>query len=411
MDSFVKEIGTLLKQHEVATPFLYLSEARILKALRRFSQHLPKAKLFYAMKANSDPGLLQYFADRDLNFDVASEGEIQQLVELGVRGERMFLSTPVKSAQSVAALFECNVHAFATDSIAEIEKVAKIARERSLKQLPAVFIRLKIESKNVEIDLNTKFGCSVAEAIQIVERAQSLGFDVEGICFHVGSQSTDSDNYFLGVRSAILVAKEAQRRFGVKISTINIGGGFCDEEGATRHGIDIEHFYSEIAKAAGEVEAAGFQLYAEPGRCLVADAGCAVSSVLGVNVRDHQNWAYLDDGIYGCYSLKLYEPREFPFIHLANPATRAFKKSLKETSWTLGGPTCDSLDIVAEAVTLPAGLSAGDILLTPSLGAYSLATACAFNGFKTPACHLVRQVGRRAVILNAGPKISKIAAA
>lgn len=380
--------ASMIRDHQCTTPFLMLDEPLLCRALGRFRQHLPGVQIFYAVKANPAPALIRYFVEQELSFDVASAGEVALLSRFGVDGARMFLSTPVKSIETLGAMFRAKVAACAVDTSDELDRIVAYREAHRLSHTPKIFVRIRIESKHVEVDLNTKFGCSLAEAFEIIRRSAELGLEIVGICFHVGTQSTDPDNYFLGVRSAMLVADESFRRFGRRIPIINIGGGFCDPLTAARAGIDLDEYYAAVGVAARQASEAGFEVYAEPGRCLVSEAGALVTSVVGTNVRNGRPWAYLDDGMYGCFSIKLYEKHPFEFHRVNQFAPHPSAVSGGE--WTVAGPTCDSLDVVAENVPFSHPLQSGDVLLTPNLGAYSLSTACGFNGFRQPECYVVR---------------------
>lgn len=369
----------LLNKKGVSTPFLLVDEAEIKSALNRFKVHLPDVKLFYATKANSASNVLQIFANEGLGFDVAGIGEIEAVLKLGVDRSRLFLSTPIKSDATIKALFALKIGACAVDSFGELNRLAQAAKKTRGSFKPKVFVRFKVDTKDVAVNLNTKFGCSTFEAIDIISRACELGFEIGGLCFHVGTQCTNVDNYFLSIRSAMLIADECLRRFNIKVPVINIGGGFCDPATAEAAKIDIDAFYKSLGQACRIAIEHGFEVYAEPGRCLVSAAGTLVSSIIGKTERDGKNWLYLNEGLYGCYSIKLYENTEFSFYTLGDPNLAA--NQTEDSTWTIAGPTCDSLDIITKETKLSAALKVGDTLLTTNMGAYTIATASNFNGF------------------------------
>jgi ornithine decarboxylase len=377
-------INALLNKHRIETPFLLMDRTRMLASLNLFRKHLPKVKLFYALKANPAPEVVDFFVNEGLCFDVASQGEIDSLVSRGVTGDRILLSTPIKKIETIQTMFETQVSSFSVDTKAELDRIVSMRPMRTTAHVPQVFVRLRVDSHDVEIDLNTKFGCSRAEALDIIGHARKLDFQIAGICFHVGTQSLDPENYRRAIRIAMTIGDEAQQRFNVRFPIINIGGGFCSPEAASRRNINLIEYYQTIRSACDEAVSAGYRLYAEPGRALVASSGFAVTSVMGTNIRSGRHWAYLDDGIYGCFSVKLYETSPFEFLRI----NRGIENAIGMSSWTLGGPTADSLDVIGENIQLPSDLAAGDILVVPNIGAYSLSTACNFNGFNVPKCYL-----------------------
>lgn len=397
-------VASLLREEQVRTPFLLFEESELDASLGRFRQYLPGVRLIYATKANPSPAIIAFLAQRGLSFDVASAGELELVSRYGIAGENLYLSTPMKTTETIDAMFRRGVGACAVDTVGEVERIAAYRAANRFAGAPQLFIRIRVESIQVTVDLNTKFGCSIVEAIEIAQRAYDLGLSIGGICFHVGTQSTSADNYHLGVRSAMLVAEETRRRTGVRIPVINIGGGFCDPVAAERAHVDLDAYYQDVGAAAQQAIDAGYEVYAEPGRALVASAGVLVTSVIGTNIRGGHRWLYLDDGIYGCYSIKLYEHPSFEFYPLmaVGPGTvgpgsvvHGNLHGSEECHWTVAGPTCDSLDVVAESVQLPMSLQSGDVLLSPNLGAYSISTASGFNGFRAPECVVVRATTRQ----------------
>ncbi|HAS82904.1 MAG TPA: type III PLP-dependent enzyme, partial [Verrucomicrobia bacterium] len=114
------------------------------------------------------------------------------------------------------------------------------------------------------------------------------------------------------------------------------------------------------------------QVLAEPGRFMVATAGVAVSSIIGKAVRNGKHCYYIDDGVYHTFSGIIFDHCQY---HL-----KAFKRGAS-TLCTVFGPTCDALDVISMAETLPINLNLGDLLYSENIGAYSRASSTYFNGF------------------------------
>jgi ornithine decarboxylase len=381
---------TLAEEQFLNTPFLAISKEILDENINLLTKHLSSVKLFYAVKANSSLAVLNYFLNRSISFDVASAGEINLLTSIGAKTSDLFLSTPIKTQETISALFEHEIPYATVDTVHEVERIVHYWREKkTIRYLPSLFIRLALTSSGAQIDLNKKFGCKLDEGVVVAERASSLGFKVSGISFHVGSNCINPSSYKTGINAALQLASLIISKTGIKPSIINIGGGFCDKRHALKLGICLDEYFSYIQKSLIPALDKGFSIYAEPGRILVSNAGTLVSSIIGISIRNGVRWAYLNDGIYGCYSIKLYEKQPLSFIRIKrNSGTNDNLKS-NLVSWTLAGPTCDSLDVVAEDAILPENLKVGDLIISPDMGAYSIATACNFNGFKPPPCYLI----------------------
>jgi len=119
---------------------------------------------------------------------------------------------------------------------------------------------------------------------------------------------------------------------------------------------------------------AGVRVIAEPGRCISGDSMTLVVRVIGRSIRNGVPWYYIDDGLYGAFSGKLFDHCDYELIpQRVGPATEC----------VVAGPTCDSIDIVSRDQPLPS-LEVGDLLMVPSMGAYTRASATSFNGFQPP---------------------------
>jgi ornithine decarboxylase len=135
--------------------------------------------------------------------------------------------------------------------------------------------------------------------------------------------------------------------------------------------MSIEEYCAPIRAALGKLEP-DLRLIAEPGRYIAAPAAIAVSSVMGRALRDGRWWYYLDDGMYGSYSGQMYDHAKYPVEALAAPG--------ETYPSVLAGPTCDSIDIISEALDLPK-LTVGDLIVGREMGAYTWASASDFNFF------------------------------
>jgi ornithine decarboxylase len=217
--------------------------------------------------------------------------------------------------------------------------------------------------------LSKKFGCAPDAVARLLELASELRVKIEGLSFHVGSQALDSGMYV----HAIDVCRELMDRAsqnGQRLGLLDIGGGFPVDYGRNA-AMPIEEYCAPIRVALGKL-APNVRVIAEPGRYIAAPAAIAVSSVMGRALRDGRWWYYLDDGMYGSYSGQMYDHAKYPVEALAAPG--------ETYPSVLAGPTCDSIDIISEALDLPK-LSVGDLIVGREMGAYTWASASDFNFF------------------------------
>lgn len=344
------------------TPLLVLSLDQIEKNYCFLKENLPKVRIFYAMKANPDIRILERMAELGSSFDVASDGEIRTLAELGIDGQRMIYANPIKTNDGFRAFREVGVGRMTFDSFSEIDKIATACPGAT------VLLRLRIDNTSAHVDLNKKFGAPRDRAVELLLAAQAAGLDVAGISFHVGSQTMFADPYLHALDIVRVLFAEAEQA-GVKLRVLDIGGGFPIPEPKVR--FNLAELLGQV-NARLEEDFSNVEVWAEPGRFICGTAVNLITRVIGVNERDDQTWYFLDDGIYGTFSGVIFDQWDFKLI--------SFKEG-EEHEATFAGPSCDSLDIMFRGrMTVP--LEVGDLLLVPTCGAYTSASATTFNGFR-----------------------------
>ncbi|MCI7261061.1 MAG: type III PLP-dependent enzyme [Selenomonas sp.] len=355
-----KEMNTLAER--IPTPFLVASTDKVAENYQFMREHLPRAGVFYAIKANPTPAILKRLAKLGAHFDVASAGEMETLHGLGVDGSRMIYANPVKDERGLTAAVACGVRRFTFDDESEIAKMAQ--------KVPGadVLVRIQVRNNKALIDLNTKFGVPPENAIGLLNKAKEAGLNPAGICFHVGSQSLSTAAY----EEALLVARklfdEAEMQ-GMHLTDLDIGGGFPvpDAKGLS---VDLAAMMENINRQIDRLFPAT-AVWCEPGRYMCGTAVNLVTSVIGTKKRGETPWYILDEGIYGCFSGIIYDHWTYP-LH-------CFGKGSKKPS-TFGGPSCDGIDVLYREFMAP-DLKIGDKVLVTEMGAYTTVSATRFNGF------------------------------
>jgi ornithine decarboxylase len=219
------------------------------------------------------------------------------------------------------------------------------------------------------VELSSKFGADPGEAVDLILRADKLGLTCEGLSFHVGSQTTNFDNYVQALALCASLLKEARDRGYKKMNLVDIGGGFPAPYDAS---VKPFHVLAKVInRELDRLFPKDIQILAEPGRFLVATAGYSVSRVIGKALREGKPSYYINDGVYHTYSGVIFDHCKYP--------VRAFKRGPAAIS-AVYGPTCDALDVVSMAENLP-DLERDDLVYSENIGAYSHASATYFNGF------------------------------
>jgi len=359
-----KKAKLLLKGME--TPFLVLSKKKIEENYTRLSLALEnKVSLFYAVKANPISEVIEIIKNIGGGFEVSSADELRLVMNFNVPLNKIFYSTPVKKRSEISYFYKEGINLFVFDNDIEIEKIAQCAPKSQ------VMLRIQTKNKNSLIDLSLKFGAEPKEALYLLEKARNMGLYPRGICFHVGSQCLSPESYKEAIKLCHSIFEAAAER-GIHLDLLNIGGGF--PIGYRKKVPDITTFCKTINEALKYYFYGRFDVdvVAEPGRFICADAFTLVTRVIGKSIRNNKIWYYIDDGLYGSFSGRIYDKGDYLIL--------TEKDGYKVPS-VLAGPTCDSFDIIYEDYELP-DLKIDDLILVPGMGAYTIVSASNFNGFK-----------------------------
>jgi ornithine decarboxylase len=360
---FTRRIVDLSRTLE--TPVLLLDRASLRRAYARFRAALPEADSYYAVKANPHPEVLRTLAAQGSGFEVSSLTELQMVRELSVPATRILSSNPIKPVAFIQAAHAAGLDRFAVDSRAELVKLAHHAPGSR------VYVRLTVDNSGSEWPLAKKYGASAADAVQLLREARAFGLRPHGLTFHVGSQCVDKESW----TSALLLCHEIWRELaaeGITLEMLSLGGGFPVRH--TRPVPSLEEIGRETARVLHSLFPPDrVELTVEPGRALVGEAGLLVASVIGTATRGQERWLYLDAGVFNALLEAIQGFRYQLRTERTGPPRR----------YVLAGPTCDSVDTIAQDISLPE-LSVGDRVYFLNVGAYTLSYASSFNGFEPP---------------------------
>ena len=365
-----ERIEAFLEANNLETPFVVVDLDIVVDRYRQLAEALPMAEIFYAIKANPAPAILELLVSLGSSFDVASPAEVDMCLAAGADPSRISYGNTVKKRRDITYAYERGVRLFAFDCDAELDKLIELAPNATL------FCRVATDGTGADWPLSRKFGCSPERATALLVRAAEKGHQV-GLSFHVGSQQRDPVAWEAALASVGHVFEQLRDQ-GISPALVNLGGGF---PGHYSNAVPAMREYGRVINAAlaryvgDDVP----RVLAEPGRYLVADAGVLQTEVVLVSRRsldDDLRWVYLDCGVYTGLTEALGESIRFRIRtpHDGGPTGRV----------CLAGPTCDSADILYEHADyqLPLALEAGDRIEVLSTGAYTTTySTVGFNGF------------------------------
>ncbi|HXY75858.1 MAG TPA: type III PLP-dependent enzyme [Steroidobacteraceae bacterium] len=355
------EVRRLVK--EFGSPLVILDCERVRAQVRKLRKALPGVALHYALKPMPHPAVVETVIAEGGFLDLATSGEVQLAERLGVSPERCIHTHPIKRPADIANALKFGVRTFVADNPDEVQKFAHLTDSVEL------LLRVSFRAPGAVCDLSRKFGCDPEDLLSLARLAADLGIPVRGLSFHVGSQTADAAKHVEALQAcAALMAAARRERLG-SFDTLDIGGGFPIAYAQPVQ--DISRFCAPLRRAIAQLPRR-VRVIAEPGRYIVGPAAIGVASVMGRARREGHWWYYLDDGLYGSYSGQLFDHARYPVEPL--------RSGTELLAAVLAGPTCDSIDVIAENLMLPE-LRVGDLIIGRSMGAYTWASASEFNFF------------------------------
>jgi len=267
------------------------------------------------------------------------------------------------------------VNSFAFQSTNELLKIKKCNGQGA-----KVYLRLMVPDSEGAISFSSKFGANYVDAVELIEYAKTIGLNPIGLTFHVGSQAVEVGAWDRALELCKGVIGDL-KKVGIIIKMVNLGGGYPVQYNDTDPGLtEIRGIISSaVEKHIPNVD----EVITEPGRYLVADSSCIVSTIIGVEERGEKTWLFLDVGTFQAF-IEIFEFHDFPYpvYSLDHISGKAKSHSLKE--YVLSGPSCDSYDTMTHSIKLPSDLAVGNKLLIDMTGAYTVVYGSNFNGFKVP---------------------------
>jgi ornithine decarboxylase len=360
----------LVRERSPERPVALARPDAVAAAARWFQENF-KGDVFYAVKANPSPWVIETLAKHGVaSFDVASVPEIELVAEFAP-GSRMAFMHPVKSRAAIAAAyFDHGVKTFSLDTHEELQKILEAtggADDLSL------IVRLGVQAEGATYSLSGKFGVDLHEAPSLLLAARRATQDRMGVSFHVGSQCMRPTAF----QAALAQANRAIVRAGVMVDVVDVGGGFPSIYPGMAPP-ELADYLDSIDRGFAEMAVhEDTELWCEPGRALVAEA----SSILTKVELKKNDALYLNDGSYGSLFDAAHVKWPFPVKLYRRENGEAVEVDAPLRPFRFYGPTCDSMDHMPGPFWLPDDVREGDYIEIGMLGAYGVAMNTRFNGF------------------------------
>lgn len=388
----------LAKKH--GTPLYLMDEDRIRSNCRIYLSAMKKhfgadAQPLYASKAASFKRIYEIMKEEGMGIDLVSPGEIFTAVKAGFPMENSFFHGNNKTDSDIALAMEHGVGYFMADNMCELKAVNALAKERGITQKVIIRLTPGIDPHTYAAvatgKVDSKFGVAIetGQADAFVKEAVTFeNIDIVGYHCHVGSQVFDEEGSVYLDASTIMLAfgAEMQKKYGVEMKILNMGGGYgvryteadpyMDIEG------NIEKLASHIKSEASRLGIAMPRILMEPGRSIVADAGMTLYCVGTIKeITGYKNYVSVDGGMTDNPRYALYGSKYTVLLANRMDENNTFTADV-------AGRCCESGDIIQPDVKMPRP-QRGDIIAVCTTGAYNYSMASNYNRIPRPALVMI----------------------
>ncbi|MBM3618670.1 MAG: diaminopimelate decarboxylase [Alphaproteobacteria bacterium] len=371
---FAEDVNIPALAEQVGTPFYVYSTATLRRHFEVFAapfKHMPH-KVCFAVKSNSNLGVLKTLAEAGAGADVVSEGEIRRALAAGIAPSNIVFSGVGKTKDEMRFALKQKIFQFNVESEPELLALSEVAVEMGAEAAIAIRVNPDVDAKtNAKISTGkkeNKFGIDINRAGELYAQAAILpGIRVQGVSMHIGSQLTSIEPFqqaFAKLRGLV----EALRASGIAITTVDVGGGLgVPYEPDAQQPPSPEAYAKAVLDAVGDL---GCTLLFEPGRLLVGNAGILVTKVIYVKPTETRTFVIADVAMND-----LLRPSLYGAYHDIIPVV--------ETSAPLQpidvvGPVCETGDTFAEQRPLPLP-KPDDLLAFRTAGAYGAVMSSTYN--------------------------------
>ncbi len=353
------------------TPTYVYSRAHIEAQYRAYADALDGMPhlVCFAVKANSNLGVLNVLARLGAGFDIVSRGELERVLAAGGQPDRIVFSGVGKTRDDMRRALEVGVHCFNVESTDELERLQQVAAELDMKA--PVSLRV-----NPDVDAGThpyistglkenKFGIDIDNAEAVYARAAELAnLDVVGVDCHIGSQLTSLPP-FLDALDRLLALVDRLATRGIQIRHLDLGGGL-----GVRYRDEQPPLAGDYIQAVRQrIEGRGLALVFEPGRSIVANAGVLLTRVEYLKHTAHKDFAIVDAAMNDLIRPALYQA--WMNVVAVQPHEGDTRR------YDIVGPICETGDFLAKDREL--ALVEGDLLAVCSAGAYGFVMSSNYN--------------------------------
>lgn len=381
---YAEEIPLIDLAKEYGTPLYVYSKKALTESYEAYDKACidgkgkRRARIHYAMKANSNLAVIDLFKQLGAGFDLVSGGELARALAIGADPKSLVFAGVGKSAPEIAAALKAGVKCINVESIAELHKINRVASDLNLRAPISLRVNPDVDAQThpyISTGLKgNKFGIAYHEVLKTYREASRLPqIDVVGIDCHIGSQITTTAPY-LDALDKVLDLVEHLKREGIVIHHLDLGGGLGISY-SNETPPDITEFTNTLLNHVAERGFGHLDVVLEPGRSLVGNAGVLLTTIEYLKPGVEKNFCIVDAAMTELMRPALYEAH-----HGIVPAQT---KQTKSIVYDVVGPVCESGDWLGRDRQL--AVEEGDLLAILSAGAYGFVMASNYNTRPKPA--------------------------
>ena len=356
---------------QFGTPLYVYSRAALSAAFQSFDQAFAERDhlVCYAVKANSNLGILNLFARLGAGFDIVSGGEMQRVLAAGGSAGKIVFSGVGKTAEEMRAALDAGILCFNIESEAEMERLNRVAGEMGKRAPVSLRVNPDVDPKThpyISTGLKgNKFGVPIADALALYRKAAALpNLEVTGLDCHIGSQITEVSP-FADALDKVLALLDQLEAAGIPIHHLDLGGGLGIRYNDETPPPVADYAAALLAKLGGRKQ----KILVEPGRALVGNAGLLLTKVEYLKHGVAKNFAIVDAAMNDLMRPALYDAW--------HDIVAVREKSGDAASYEIVGPVCESGDFLGHERSL--SLAEGDLLAVLSAGAYGMSMSSNYN--------------------------------
>ena len=402
---YAEEVRLADLAKEFGTPLYVYSKKALTEAYQAYdkacidSKGKRRARVHYAMKANSNLAVIDCFKKLGAGFDLVSGGELARALAIGADPKSLVFAGVGKSATEIAAALEAGVKCINVESIAELHNINRVASKLNCRAPVSLRVNPDVDEQThpyISTGLKgNKFGIAYHEVLKTYREASQLSqIDVVGIDCHIGSQIITTAPYLDALDKVLDLVEQLQKE-GIVIHHLDLGGGlgiaYSDETPP-----DITEFTNALLNHVAKRGFAHLDIVLEPGRSLVGNAGVLLTTVQYLKPGAEKNFCIVDAAMTELMRPALYEAH-----HGIVPVQT---KEAKSSTYDVVGPVCESGDWLGRDRKL--ALEEGDLLAILSTGAYGFVMASNYNTRPKPAEIMVD--GKNVYVIRAREKTSDL---